>query len=44
MSGYALTVPGLSLNSNTLTKGGGILTVNSVVAGTGSLYGGTVAP
>ena len=44
MSGYALTVPSLTLNSNTLTKGTGVLTVGGVAAGTGSLYGGTVAP
>ncbi len=46
MAGYALTIGtgGLSLNGNTITKGGGVLTVNGTTVGTGSLYGGTVAP
>jgi len=45
MAGYALNLTGtLSLNGNTLTKGGGVLTVNGSAAGTGSLYGGTVNP
>lgn len=45
MNGFAFTIKsGLTLNSNTVTKGGAVLTVNSVVAGTGSLYGGTVNP
>ncbi len=44
MSGAALTTQSLALGGNTLTKSGGVLTVNSVVAGTGSLFGGTVAP
>lgn len=45
MAGKNLTIrSNLSLNGNTLTKGGGVLTVNSIVAGTGSLYGGTVNP
>ncbi|MBK7892525.1 MAG: DUF2341 domain-containing protein [Bdellovibrionales bacterium] len=34
----------LTLNGRTFTKNGGALTVNSVLAGTGSLFGGTVAP
>lgn len=45
MAGYALTIAsGLTLNGRTITKGGGVLTVNGTVVGTGSLYGGTVAP
>lgn len=44
MSGFALTAKALSLNATTITKGGGTLTVNGVVAGSGSLYGGTVNP
>lgn len=45
MSGFALTIKNNpSLNGNTLTKGGGTLKVNSATIGTGSLYGGTVAP
>ena len=44
MSGYALTVPGLTLAGNTLTKGTGVLTVGGSLAGTGSLFGGTVNP
>jgi hypothetical protein len=44
MAGYALTSNSLSLNGNTVTKNGGVLTVNGSVAGTGSLFGGTVAP
>lgn len=44
MAGYALTLKSLSLNSTTVTKGGGTLTVNGSVVGTGSLYGGTIAP
>lgn len=44
MAGYALTLKALSLNSNTLTKNAGVLTVAGTVAGTGSLFGGTVAP
>lgn len=44
MSGAAFTTTSLALGGNTLTKSGGVLTVNSVVAGTGALFGGTVAP
>ena len=44
MAGYALTVNSLTLNGGTITKGGGTLTVNGTVVGTGSLYGGTVNP
>jgi hypothetical protein len=44
MGGYALTAKSLSLNSTTVTKGGGVLTVNGSIAGTGSLFGGTVNP
>lgn len=44
MAGFNLTLHALTLNSNTLTKSGGVLTVNSVVQGTGSLFGGTVNP
>lgn len=44
MSGKALTVGALSLNGNTITKGGGVLVVGGSSVGTGSLYGGTVAP
>jgi hypothetical protein len=45
MAGYNLTINNtLTLNGNTLTKNGGTLTVNSTTVGSGSLYGGTVAP
>jgi fibronectin-binding autotransporter adhesin len=44
MSGAAFTTGTLALNGTTITKSGGILTVGGVVAGTGSLHGGTVAP
>lgn len=45
MNGYALTVGNtLALNSNTITKAAGVLTVNGTVVGTGAVYGGTVAP
>jgi hypothetical protein len=44
MAGFALTVKSLSLNGTVVTKGGGVLTVNGSVAGTGSLFGGTVNP
>lgn len=45
MAGYNFTIGNsLSLSANTLTKNAGVLTVNGVVAGTGSLFGGTVAP
>lgn len=44
MAGLSLSTKSLSLNGNTLTKNSGVLTVNGVVAGTGALYGGTVAP
>ncbi len=44
MAGFALTTTALSLSSTTLTKGGGVLTVNGTTVGTGSLYGGTIAP
>jgi hypothetical protein len=45
MAGRSLSIASsLSLNGNTLTKNSGVLTVNSVVAGTGPLYGGTVNP
>jgi hypothetical protein len=44
MAGNALTLKSLSLNSNIVTKTGGILTVNGAVAGTGSLFGGTINP
>lgn len=45
MNGFAMyvrSIPGL--NGNTLTKNGGVLNVNGSTIGTGSLYGGTVAP
>jgi hypothetical protein len=45
MNGKNLTTRVIdSLNGNTLTKNGGVLTVNGSVIGTGSLYGGTIAP
>lgn len=45
MNGKNLTIGNsLALNSNTLTKNAGVLTVNGAVAGTGALFGGTVAP
>lgn len=44
MNNYALTLTSLNLNGNTVTKGGGALTVGGVVAGTGPLYSGTVDP
>lgn len=44
MNNYNLTIQGLTLGGTTLTKGGGVLTVNGSVAGTGAIYGGTVAP
>jgi hypothetical protein len=42
----SLTTLSLALNSNTLTRNGGAVVVNSVTvpAGTQSLYGGTIAP
>jgi fibronectin-binding autotransporter adhesin len=45
MAGFNLTIPSTAaLNGNTITKGGGTLTVNGSVIGTGSLLGGTVSP
>lgn len=44
MAGYNATILGLSLNSTVLTKTAGTLTVNGIVVGTGSLYGGTINP
>lgn len=44
MAGYNLTTKTLDLELNTLTKNGGVLTVNGTVAGTGFLYNGTVNP
>jgi hypothetical protein len=44
MNGNNFSVKNLSLNGNSVTKGGGVLTVNGSVSGAGSLYGGTVAP
>jgi len=44
MAGWPLTLTTLSLGGNTLTKGAGVLTVNGVVQGTGSLFGGTIDP
>jgi hypothetical protein len=45
MNGFALNWRVIStLNGNTLTKNGGVLKVNGVTIGTGSLYGGTIAP
>ncbi|MFL5813089.1 MAG: beta strand repeat-containing protein [Bdellovibrionia bacterium] len=44
MAGYNLTTKTLNLELNVLTKNGGVLTVNGTVAGTGTLYGGTVNP
>jgi hypothetical protein len=44
MNSYALTLTSLNLNGNTLTKGGGVLTVAGAVSGVGPLYSGTVAP
>ena len=42
LNGQAATLAALSLNGNTLTKGGGNLTVASTSIGTGSLFGGTI--
>lgn len=44
MNGKNLTLKNLSLNGNIMTKNAGVLTVNSTIVGTGSLYGGTVNP
>jgi len=45
MNGYGFEWRVLtSLNGNTLTKNGGVLKVNGATIGTGSLFGGTVAP
>ncbi len=44
MAGGNLNTLSLALAGNTLTKSGGVLTVNNVVQGTGSLFGGTVNP
>ena len=44
MAGAGLKTLSLALNGNTLTKNAGILIVNGTTVGTGSLYGGTVAP
>lgn len=46
MAGYNLTVKGLVLNGNTVTRSAGTLIVNgsTVPAGTQSLYGGTINP
>jgi hypothetical protein len=44
MAGFALTAKSLVLSGTTVTKTGGVLTVNGSVAGTGSLFGGTVNP
>lgn len=45
MNGFAMDMKVIStLNGNTLTKNGGTLRVNSATIGTGSLYGGTIAP
>lgn len=42
MAGKAFTIPTLSLNGKTLTKGGGVLKVGGTTVGTGALYGGTI--
>ena len=45
MNGMNLTIgSNLILSGNTITKNAGVLTVNATTVGTGSLYGGTVAP
>ncbi len=44
MAGHNLSTQFLSLTSSTLTKAGGVLTVNGSTVGTGSLYGGTINP
>jgi hypothetical protein len=44
LAGGSLTATTLSLNGRTLTKSGGTLTVGGAAVGTGSLYGGTIAP
>jgi hypothetical protein len=45
MAGHNLSLKAApSLNGNTITKNGGVLTVNGVTIGTGSMYGGTVSP
>lgn len=45
MAGFNLTTRALSLNGNTITKGGGTLIVNGTAVSPGpAQYGGTVAP
>lgn len=44
MAGQALMVNSMSLSSTTVTKGGGVLNVGGVEIGTGSYFGGTIAP
>lgn len=44
MAGYNVTVMGASLNSTTIVKNAGVLTVNGSTIGTGAFFGGTISP
>lgn len=44
MNGRAATIGSASLNSQTIVKTSGVLTIGGSVVGTGSLYGGNVNP